>query len=123
MAAKVSIVERNGLKYEVHSVKAKNGKVATAEIPYAATLEDLAALVENGIDTEAHIASCYCAHHAVEKQAAARRTLEGGKVPRADANRIFATMNDKEINRLAKLPDGLTQIDNRIQEIYDAENV
>ena len=124
MAAKVTIVERNGIKYEVHSVKAKNGKTASVEtVPYATTLEELSELVEGGIDTEAHIASCYRAHYAVEAQAAERRRLEGGKVPATDKNRLFATMPKDEFNRLAKMPDGLTQIEKRIQEMYDAENV
>ena len=119
---KVQIVERNGQKYEVHSVKAKNGKTAKVEtVPFVTTLEELGELIENGIDNEAHIASCYRAHYAVEAQAAARRTLEGGKVPAADRNRLFATMDGPTLTKLAKLPDGLTQVDKHIQELYDAE--
>lgn len=120
MSAKVQIVERDGQKHEVHSVKAKNGKVGTIEVPYATTLEGLGDIIADGLDNEAHIAACYRAHFAVERQAAFRLRIEGGKVPKAERNRIFATMPD-DINALAKMPDGLDQIEKRIQEIWDAE--
>ena len=121
MANKVKLVEHDGLCYEVHSVTAKNGKTATVEVPDCGTLEDLADIVAAQIDTEAHICACYKAHNAVEKQAASRRQLDGGKIPQSFFTKTYDSLTDAENKRLADSDSRTALLNKIVAERWSAE--
>lgn len=124
MASKrIQLVEHDGLKYEVHSVKSSlNDKTATVETLHATSEAELREIVKRKKDTWAHIASCYCAHNTVELQAATRRRLEGGKIPASDFRRLYDSFTSKENARVAAITTGrMLLVEKIVTEKWNAE--
>lgn len=117
----IKIIEKDGFCYHQHETGIDNGKtrIGVVDVLYPKSLEILANAIKVGLETEANALVCYHAGLTVQLQRQARAAKTGGKMPKADHDRIWNAL-DKEF-KIANLSN-LAIIEAKVAEVYADEH-